>query len=939
MKGKKSKRFYKLFTFALAVWMACLPVSTAIPVAYAADTYSLTVNCDAYVSSIFLSLSKDGDKMNDPTVSNGTLTWSGLTPGTYVLNTANACGHPGMHLRKSDNIGTYGEIVITDADVTASLDIVTTNNAEVPFALNSEAELIEASINDTDNAGITYNASDKKVTIPSGTPAVAPVELEFSFKLPLTKEAEVYTDYAWGETTMVSSAIIEENGTYFRKYTCKHIVEAGGLLSLVDKRIVPKLRIVDASTGTIRFLDEADQPIADISAYADVTYTDTAWQKTGLTYYRSVTGSGTGAQVTIAPKTQYEYAGSSLVDSQVTKNADDSVTLQILREDSVTVKIKPLTVSAPVNALEWTDEFVTGESNSKNRTVAVTLTPTAEETAKGYNLQYVKTRTGGADISSLTWTDVQRDNADGKYHFNVSYVGGSGSDGGEDIYIAYRYSKAGIASNVVWNTKPVRFDVVAPTLSSVWVEANGERVWEESQSPAWLNKQEEDSCVVKLKASDGVSGVDKITYEITDKADTPLLQNAVCYADASGICVIPYTAALQGNAAEFPITLNYKIHDKAGNVSTLQTLKLSDMVRFDFTSPEVSVTYRDADGQPITDLNRWQSGDVQVVITVTDSAGTEKESISGVVGLEILDTVSGVLKDLSQNVVDNQNGTYTLRLSENAAHQLSIVAYDKAGNDSTEIKQEIRIDKNGILNAKVVLSTVSKNEDASQFTEPFTIYAQAEADSGISEMVFYVYETGTNRLLKEERVTQFQTTGNLSEAAFRYEPVSDEEDGYIVVRFMDNAAQNGEKGTLHVAYYGQKPYSYSKYGEPAQPSADDDWGQYDTTYLPAYMAESSPENLIAAWKSAPVKKSANDNAHDVDNDTQIDENAEAESIEAGTEENAEETEAVGAASDTADTDGSENRRNNTVLPLVVAGCGGAAAATGGAYWFLKKKRI
>ncbi len=831
MKGKKDKRFYKLFTFALAVWMACLPVSTAIPVAYAADTYSLTVNCDAYVTTMYLNLLKDGDTMNNRTVFGGTLTWSGLTPGTYELDTEYACGHPDMQLRKSDNIGAGGEIEITDADVTVSLDIVATNKAEVPFALNSEAELIEASINDTDNAGITYNASDKKVTIPSGTPAVAHVELEFSFKLPLTKEAEVYKDNTLGDTTMLSSAIIEENGTYFRKYTCKHIVEAGGLLDLVDMRIVPKLRIVDASTGTIQFLDEADQPIADISAYADVTYTDTAWQKTGLTYYRSVTGSGTGAQVTIAPKTQYEYAGSSLVDSQVTKNADDSVTLQILREDSVTVKIRPLTVSAPVNALEWTDEFVTEESNSKNRTVAVTLTPTAEEAAKGYSLQYAKTRTDGGDISSLTWTDVQRDNADGKYHFNVSYVGGSGSDGGEDIYIAYRYCKAGIPSNAVWNTKPVRFDVVAPTLSSVWVEANGKRVWEESQSPAWLNKQEEDSCVVKFKTGDSASGVDKITYEIMDKADTPLLQNAVCYSDAAGICVIPYTATLQGNVAEFPITLNYKMHDKAGNDSALQTLKLSDMVRFDFTSPEVRVAYKDASGQPVTDLNRWQSGDVQVVITVTDPAGTEKESISGVSGLKILDTVSGVSKDLSQNVIDNQNGTYALWLSESAAHQLSIVAYDKAGNDSTEIKQEIRIDKNGSVNAEVVLSTVSKDEDVSQFTEPFTIYAQTEADSEILE------------------------------------------------------------------------------------------------------------NLINAWKSAPAKKSVNDNTRDVDNDTQTVENAEAESIEAGTEETAEETEAAGASSGTADTDGSENRRNNAVLPLAIAGCGGAAAVTGGAYWFLKKKRI
>lgn len=738
MKWKKSKRFQKLFAFALAVWMACLPVSASIPVAYAA--------------------------------------------------------------------------------------VVSTGTKEVPFELNSEAELIEASINDTDNAGITYNASDKKVTIPSGAPAAASVELKFTFKLLLTKEAEVYTDDAPGETTMVSSAIIKENGTYFRKYTCKYTAEVGELLSLTDMKIVPKLNIVEASTGTIQFLDEAGQSIADISAYADVTYADSAWQKTGWTYYRSVDGADDGAQVTITPKPQYEYASCSLDDGRVVKNNNGSVTLRIRDENAVTVTLKPLTVSAPeANALVWTDEFAEEHCNSKSKTVTVTLPASEEAVNRGYVLQYWKctnkedTQTTGAAFRTYI-------NANGDaYSFVIDYPYDPNDTVDKVVYIAYRYKKeledgTNVFSDIVWNDTPIRSDFAPPSGSEIQVEANGKTVWtQDAQAPTWINQEQESSCAVKLKIVDAMSGGGKITYGMKDGSGNAYAQNQESQA-VNNVCTIPYTTSVLLGTSADTVELTYTMQDKAGNVAAEQTVTLSDMVQFDLTAPTVTAAYQDASGQPITDFSRWQTGEVQVVITVEDPVGTDKERVSGIDRLVVVDAISGAAEDISDKVTKNQDGTYTLRLTTDAVHQLSIAAYDKAGNRSAEIKNNIRIGKNGNQ-----LSTVS--------TEPFTIFAQAEADSGISE------------------------------------------------------------------------------------------------------------NLIVAWKSAPAKKSVNDNARDVDNDTQIVENAEAESIETDTEENAEETEAAGAASDTADTDGSENRRNNTVLPLVVAGSGGAVAVTGGAYWFLKKKRL
>lgn len=828
MKGKVNKILKRIAALAMAVWIAYLPIGTVVPEVFAADTYSITINVDQFVATIFLTLLKEGDVMAAPTISNEAVKWTGLSAGEYILNTAEANSHPDMKLVKSGNIGEHGEIVLGNEDWTGSLQIVTTNEAKVPFELDSRATLISVQINDTDESGIHYDEAEKKVVIPAETPAETLVDLKFTFKLPLSMCATVYTNNAMGATTLEETVIESENENLFRKYTCTHTVEVGNLMDLVDMKIVPKLRFADADTGTIQFLDASNQPISDISTWADVTYTAPAWQKSGLTYYRSEAGTDKGAEVTITPKPQYEYEGCSLDDSRVTRNNDDSVTLQIRDEDMVTITLKPLTVFVPANDLEWTDELGAEVCNSKNQTVQVTLTPTEEEKNKGYILQYAKAGSSSADISSLTWTDVAMNGTDGKYHFDVSYVPGAGNDD-EDIYIAYRYSKAGIASDAVWSTKPIRFDATEPSFNKIWVEADGVKVWEESQPPIWINKQQENSCVVKLQAEDSRSGFSKIIYGIKDATLTYFKQNEESYADADGICTIPYTSALQGKTTDFPIVLEYTMQDKAGNASALQTKELSDMVRFDFTAPEMAVAYQNASGQLIGDLNQWQTGEVRAVITVTDPAGTDKEGISGVERLTVVDTVSGVAEDISGEVTDNQDGTYTVRLSTDAAHQLSIAAYDKAGNRSNEIRTVIKIDKGGIQNTRVTLSTVSKDNDASQFADAFTVYAQAESVSGISEMVFFVYENGTNRLLKEQRVTSFRTIGNLSEAEFRYEPSSDEENGYVVVRFRDCVPLSGTEATPHMTYSEQKAYAFNKNGAAIQIKGNTAWTNADAT--------------------------------------------------------------------------------------------------------------
>lgn len=833
MKRKRSMVCKRILALAMAVWMAYLPVSTAIQEVFAGNGYSVTMSygqCGDYINLDKLKLADDGGNTHSADTSGeGIAEWTGLTSGTYTLDTTNLLKSTRLQIRDNGKITTGGVITVADADWTGNLELETTAEYQVSFSLDSEASLTGVTVNDGSAAGITYDSNEKKLVIPSNTNAVGNVDIMLTFTLPLSKKAFDSTNHG---VRITGTEIIEDAGVMLRKVTCSYTGMVGDLMLLNDLKIT----LADVSdtdtTGEILFVDASNQPISDISTWADVTYANSVWQKSGLVYYRSVENSDKGAVVTITPKPQYEYESCSLDDSRVVKNNNGSVTLTIRDEASVTVCLKPLTVSAPQeNALMWTDEFTEEQCNSKGKTVQVTLAASEEAINRGYVLQYWVCTSKENPIGLAGFKAILNANGDA-YSFPIS-INSSSINTDQVKYIAYRYKKeidgtSGVWSDIVWNDTPIRFDFAPPSAARVWVEADGKTVWEESQAPVWINQQQESSCVVKLQIEDAMSGGDKITYGIKDGNGTVYASNEESRAN-NHVCTIPYTTSvLQGTSAD-TVELTYTMQDKAGNTSAEQSATLSDMVRFDLTAPEVTVVYQDASGQPITDFSRWQTGDVQVVITVTDPAGTDKEEISGIDRLAVVDTVSGIAEDISDKVTKNQDGTYTVRLTTDAVHQLSIAAYDKAGNRSAEMEKEIRIDKNGIRNTRVTLSTVSKDNDASQFAGAFTVYAQAESVSGISEMVFYVYENGTNRLLKEQKVTSFQTTGNLSEAEFHYEPSSDEENGYVVVRFRDCAAQSETEGTPHVTYSKQKAYAFSKNGAAIQLKGNTAWTNEDVT--------------------------------------------------------------------------------------------------------------
>lgn len=825
MKRNITRGLKKALALGMSALMAYLPVSTAIPEVFADNTYSITISHDKYIDGNKLKIADGGgNPIGGATVTPATegvsasVKWDINATGTYILDTADAVDAK-FDIKMSDEF-VNGEIKVTSAKPawSGSLETITKDEVSVPIELATEATLTNVTVNNTAETGITYDTTNKKIVIPQGTKATAEIDVTLEFTLPVTKKADGATPIE--TVTNAGTTVIKYS------YTQKEIV--GDLLKLADVKLTPGITIVSAEIGNIEFYDE-NVKITDADALAriGITYSNAAWKADtdGFQYYRSPSSNYTGAEITISPKPGYQYGGSSL-DYDATKNEDGSVVLKVKNDKTVTIIIKPIPVDVPENALEWTDEFETGY-NSKGRTVEVSLTPTPEEAAKNYTLKWARAASPTPMISNLTWNEVTK-NADGKYTFNVDYD----VNEGEQTYIIYRYSNGVSNSSARWNTNPVKFDIVNPSLAKCWVEANGETVWEEvsgaTQAPAWINKQQ-NQCVIRLQGEDNQSGVEKVVYSIYDVVGTPIQSKVESIADANGVCSISYTADMQGDIANFPIKLEYEIYDKAGNTTGVLTKTLSDMIGFDFTLPELSVSYTNTSGQLITNLNQWQTEDVLVTITVTDPTGAAYEQVSGIDRLQIIDTVSGVAKDITTDAVRRPDGTYQLRLSTDAAHQLSIAAYDKAGNKSTESKAEVKLDKSGIQNSRVTLSTVSQDADASQFADAFTVYAQAEAASGIKEMIFYVYENGTNRLLKEQTVTNFQVTGNLAEASFHYEPATDEENGYVVVRFLDNAAKSVTEGNPHVVYSEQKPFAFNKNGANIQIKGNTAWTNEDVT--------------------------------------------------------------------------------------------------------------
>lgn len=826
MKQGIIKRHKRALAWGMATLMTVLLAGTPIPKTRANNTYSITIKYDEYIEGDRLQLADaDGNIIGGGSITPASETeeasvkWDNVASGTYILDTTNAINSTKFEISKSEEFN-ENEINLTDEAWTGSLETITKDEAMVPVELDAEATLTNVTVNNTAETGITYDATNKKIVIPPGTKATAEIDVTLEFTLPVTKKAD-------GATPMET---VTNAGTTVIKYSYSYQAgSVGDLLKGTDIKLTP-VNIGDADKGTIEFFDENLRPITDADALArmGITYSNEAWKAVadGFQYYCSPSSDYIGAEITISPKPGYQFGGSSLTKNDVTKNEDGSVVLKVKDNAKLTIIIKPIPVDMPENALEWTDEFETGY-NSKGRTVEVSLTPTDEEAARNYTLKWARAASPTQMIENLTWYDVTM-GTDGKYKFDVDYD----ANEGEQTYITYRYTNGVSKSGAIWNANPVKFDIVNPSLAKCWVEANGEKVWEElpgaTQAPAWINKQQ-NQCVIHIQGEDNQSGVAKVVYSIYDGNGTAIISNAESLADANGVCNILYSADMLENVVSFPVELQYEIYDKAGNKTGVQMKRLDYLAEFDFTLPEVSVDYTDMSGQSATNLNGWQTEDVLVTIASTDPAGASFEQISGIDRLQIIDTVSGVARDITADAALKPDGTYQLRLSADGIHQLSIIAYDKAGNKSTETGAEIKLDKTGIKNTVVTLSTVSHNADSNLFAEAFTIYAQAESVSGIKEMTFGIYEEGTNRLLREETVTDFRVTGNLAEASFRYEPFSDTEKGYVVVRFVDNAAKSVTENTSHVVCSDKKPYAFNKDGADINIKGNTSWTNKDVT--------------------------------------------------------------------------------------------------------------
>ena len=500
MKRNITRGLKKALALGMAALMAYLPVSTAIPEVFADDTYSITISYDKYIDGNELNIADGGGNIiGGATVTPATegvsasVKWDAIAAGTYTLDTTDAVEDK-FDIKKSAEFD-GDDIKVTNAAWNGSLETITKAEVSVPIELAAEATLTNVTVNNTAETGITYDATNKKIVIPQGTKATAEINVTLEFTLPVTKKAD-------GATPMET---VTNAGTTVIKYSYSY--QAGSVGDLLkgtdinDVKLTP-VNIGDADKGKIEFYDEYNLQITDADALArlGITYSNNAWKADtdGFQYYRSPSSDYTGAEITISPKPGYQYGGSTL-DYDATKNEDGSVVLKVKDNAKVTIIIKPIPVDMPENALEWTDEFETGY-NSKGRTVEVSLTPTPEEAAKNYTLKWARAASPTQMIETLTWNEVTK-NADGKYTFDVNYD----ANEGEQTYIIYRYTNGVSNSGAKWNTNPVKFDIVNPSLAKCWVEANGETVWEEvsgaTQALAWINKQQ-NQCVIRLQGED-----------------------------------------------------------------------------------------------------------------------------------------------------------------------------------------------------------------------------------------------------------------------------------------------------------------------------------------------------------------------------------------------------------------------------------------------------
>ena len=715
------------FVLAWSLFAGSIP-GTIVNV-YADDANTFRYSRDAGVASVTITNSATGIPVMFKQDVDGTFYKDGFTNTGYPCQIAL---RDGFTLVDNTNINydmlTVSQEMLDNDASEVDFAIQTKLSADLVFT-NIEAdkvkEISSVTVGGASLSSIPDGTDGTKYTIPADTLASTPVVVTF------TTSPAYYAESAGYEYMKLE---VDAAGNQSRKYTYTTTVgdlkNAGGVIDI---------------DGSLKDTDKLLVVNGEVTSNARVTINPSDYGYDDTTGYKPMY-EGETCTVVIEPDNGYKVVAEP-EESVVRDNTSLAISYNISKDTELpTVKIKLIEPDANVEIAGYLSEseFVISQylldnpGNAPNRSLYFAL--------------------GKNENELCAWSAPVSDfhsGANGPVDIKLPLPDASG-----EYYIYAKFTSITGSSDVVGvrgiGAQPIYIDVTPPEVdydeSYIKIGNNQYREFankdkEGTNGTFWINKADIDAgAALSIPVSDNYSKEITYTVEADPTCDGfPKTGSQTSGEAYNGSLEIPLNPVMNGTRLYYYIQdvigskENNGVVEKFGNEAT-GSLDLSN-IKYDTQAPTLgNVSFQNEDGTIAdTDLVNWQSKAVTMTLAgVENTAGNGTgESVSALQGVYV--SINGVEQSMTKD-----GETYSYSFDNTGDYVVEIYARDEAGNESEHKEYTIKIDKDGMSNAKITFDPV-----CDMYSSAFQVKASVDSFCGV-EQVKFSFENAEGEVLFPE---------------------------------------------------------------------------------------------------------------------------------------------------------------------------------------------
>lgn len=785
MKMKLKQSIKSIMAFGMALMMTLMPIGNVLPeVSVYAAPATVTITADEYITGLSLHPSSGNDIAGTRDADNK-FTFANVSAGTYTITPTFVSG-----LSNDKFAITNDGITIENADDTKeqSVNTVVKVATDVTIAVGTGGSL--KSVSGASLNGSTY-------TIAEDTSAGGNVEIKV--EMDNSKQIDTVTPSA----------------------TPVYSIEGNKRIATITYKAADLVKM-DTPAVNVTIKDVTEYSITK-DENTTVTIPNNAFCRKDATHFYQPLSDDEKFDLSISANSGYEIY-TFTVGGVDKKGSITGGKYEINTSSAGNVVVTSLGLAAPTGTFS-SASYDTWLGTSDTATVTYTV-PTADLPANLLAVQ-MAVKDNGAAPTEGDWAPVTGVVQDSNtvYTQTVNY---SSNVGTRKVYV--RYKSASLSTRPVASAE-IKFDYTAPTYVSASLMVDGTN--KGGLNTEYIVNAAQNSgnqVAIRINASDSESGLKEVFYSFDG---TNWNQKLFTGND----CDIPYTFANKSAELKYYITDN--VGNSLGNSTNPQALDISN-IKFDLTAPTVpTVKFYKEDGiTEITDISKWLTENVKVVITPADTApeAPTNEVMSGLP--DNPDNNAVVVKDENNNpiTVYKDGSNYYFTLSDNKEHKFTISVYDKAGNVTTTSEIVVKIDKAGLTISEF---TVGGSTTGNAFSNAVESKVTVTSVSGLNrvDFVFHDNETGT------EKTVTGTINQNVATCSFPINEFQDGFDGYVQAVCYDNAFDSLEDPSdiNHKKSIQMNKVQYSKDGAGVELLASQLW---TNQIVPVAVHVTSPKTDI-----------------------------------------------------------------------------------------------